>query len=81
MAYQRKSRGENIYLFEFSTCSHRGCYFIGALSFSNAKKPIISQIIFNIPMSKHSLIITGSSTKYLELSHLLSFPPCYYLPE
>jgi len=59
MAYQRKSRGENIYLFEFSTCSHRVCYFIGVLSFSNANKPIISQIIFNIPKPIHSLIKTG----------------------
>jgi hypothetical protein len=59
MAYQRISRGGNIYLLEFSTCSDRVCYFIGALSFSNANKPIISQIIFNIPMSIHSLIKTG----------------------
>jgi hypothetical protein len=34
------------YLFEFSTFSHRGCYFSGPNSFSNANKPIIFQITF-----------------------------------
>jgi hypothetical protein len=34
-----------------------------------------------MPVRIHSVTKTGPSTKYLKLSGLWSFPPCYFLPE